>query len=93
MRGLRKKNEGNPLYKHKVNDHPNEKAEFKMEVGKQFRDPLTRLANEGVRIRNRKSHELLNSKSEFHQPSVVRLQVENKQKIFRNKRKEGCNGV
>ena len=94
LRGLRKKNEGNPLYKHKVNDHPNENPEFKMEVCKQFRDPLTRLANEGVRIRNRKSHELLNSKSEFHQPSVVRLQVENNRNGLKNKRrKEGCTGV
>ena len=69
--------EGNTLYKHILNDRPNEKSEvkFKMEVTGMFKDPLTRLANEGVRIRNRKPEQLLNSKSEFYQPSVVRLQI------------------
>ena len=78
LRGLKNCKDGNPLFKHKENDHPNEIAEFKMEVKRKFKDPLTRLANEGVRIRNRKPEELLNSKSEFHQPSIVRLQVEKK---------------
>ena len=59
-------------------DHPKEKAEFKMHLLKKFKDPLTRLANEGVRISSRKPTELLNSKSEFHQPATVRLQVEKK---------------
>ena len=78
LRGLKNCKEGNPLFKHKQNYHPDETAEFKMEVKGKFKDPLTRLANEGVRIKNRKPEELLNSKSEFHQPSIVRLQVEKK---------------
>ena len=52
--------------------------EIEMNVLKRFKDPLSRQANEGIRIANRKPEELLNSKSEFHQPSVVRLQVEKK---------------
>ena len=78
LRGLKNCKEGNPLYKHKENVHPDENVEFRMEVKQKFKDPLSRLANEGVRIRNRKPEELLNSKSEFHQPSVIRLQVEKK---------------
>ena len=81
LRGLKKKNEGNPLYKHKINDHPNEDVEFEMNVLKAFKDPLTRLANEGVRIKERKPEELLNSKSEFHQPAIVRLQVDTNKRI------------
>ena len=62
--------------KHKMNDHPHEEVKFRMEVTKKFKDPLTRLANEGVRISSRPPGELLNSKSEFHQPAVVRLKVD-----------------
>ena len=76
MRGFMKKVEGNPLFKHKMNDHPHEEVKFRMEVTKKFKDPLTRLANEGVRISSRPPGELLNSKSEFHQPAVVRLKVD-----------------
>ena len=78
LRGFRSKNEGNPLYKHKLIDHPEEDPEFQMQVLRSFKDPLTRLANEGVRIKERKPQELLNSKSEFHQPAIVRLQVESR---------------
>ena len=77
LRGIQNQKIGNPLYKHILNDHPHEKekVKFRMEVKGKFKDPLTRLANEGVRIKNRKPEQLLNSKSEFHQPSIVRLQI------------------
>ena len=78
LRGLKNCKEGNPLFKHRENVHPEENVEFKMEVKRKFKDPLTRLANEGVQIKNRKPEELLNSKSEFHQPRLERLQVEKK---------------
>ena len=61
-------------------DHPREKAEFKMHLLKKFKDPLTRLANEGARISSRNPIEWPSSKSEFHQPATVRLQVEKKHK-------------
>ena len=77
LRGLINKKDGNPLYKHKLIDHPDEDPQFRMQVLRRFKDPLTRLANEGVRIKERKPLESLNSKSEFYQPAIVRLQVEN----------------
>ena len=87
LSGFRSKKEGNPLYKHKLIDHPEEDPQFGMQVLRSFKDPLTRLANEGVRIKERKPAELLNSKSEFHQPAIVRLQVES------NKRTNLAQGV
>jgi hypothetical protein len=38
-----------PLYKHKVNDHRDEEKNFRMEITKTFRDPLSRQANEDFR--------------------------------------------
>ena len=51
---------------------------MKMIITKKFKDPLSRQANEAVRITNRsgKTGELLNSKSEFHHPPVGRIMVE-----------------
>ena len=56
------------LYKHKINDHKDEEMNFRMEITKTFRDPLSRQANEAVRISERKKIELLNSKNEFNHP-------------------------
>ena len=63
-----------------------------MEELKTFKDPLTRLANEGVRIQSRKPHESLNSKSEFHQPSIVRLKIDHNKPVSMGvaKKKIGC---
>jgi hypothetical protein len=49
-----------------------------MEITQKFRDPLTRQANEAVRIKNRSKNqeELLNSKSEFNHPPLSRVVVE-----------------
>ena len=69
------------LYKHKVNDHKDEEMAFRMEITQKFRDPLSRQANEAVRISQRKKNELLNSKNEFNHPPIARISVE------RNKRK------
>ena len=66
----------NPLYKHKMMDHPEEQVEFQVNILRKFKEPLTRLANEGVRICAMKPNESLNSKSEFHQPAIVRLQID-----------------
>ena len=65
------------LFKHKQNEHNFEEMKVKMEITKPFRDPLTRQANEGVRIEIRAKHELLNSKSEFNHPPTARIIVEN----------------
>ena len=53
---------------------------FRMELTDTFRDPLTRQANEAVRISSRKKHELLNSKTEFNHSPIARISVVRKQK-------------
>ena len=52
-----------------------EPAKFEMRVVKSFRDPLSRQVTEAVLIKNH-SGEILNSKSEFHQPPLVRIRNE-----------------
>ena len=59
-----------------------------MEITKKFRDPLTRQANEAVRITSRKKNEILNSKTEFNHPPVARIIVERSNK-FKNKNECG----
>ena len=66
----------NALYKHKHNDHENEDMKFSMKITQKFRDPLSRQANEAVRISGRKKSELLNSKNEFNHPPIARIFVE-----------------
>ena len=56
------------LLKHKENEHPNENMQMSMEITRKFKDPLTRQANEAVRIASRNKEELLNSKTEFNPP-------------------------
>ena len=71
------------LYKHKVNDHRDEEMTFKMEITRTFRDPLSRQANEAVRISERKKNELLNSKNEFNHPPIARITVERSKRPFK----------
>ena len=54
----------------------------KMSITQRFKDPLTRQANEAVRITNRNKIELLNSKNEFNHPPIARITVE-KKNIFK----------
>ena len=61
--------------------HKNEKVKFNMEITGHFKDALTRQANEAVRISNRPSQELLNSKSEFNHPPSARVIVERTKKM------------
>ena len=46
-----------------------------MEITVFFKDPLTRQADEAVRIHGRKNTELMNSKSEFNHPPIARVVV------------------
>ena len=66
------------LLKHKLNEHQQEEMRVKMKITRKFQDPLTRQANEAVRIsqRNKNKGELLNSKSEFNHPPLGRIIVE-----------------
>ena len=82
--GLKNKNVNNIMYKHKLMEHSDEDMEFKMEITKVFKDPLTRQANEAVRISSRNKNEILNSKSQFNHPPVARVVVEGRKNIFKN---------
>ena len=81
---LRKQRPSSVLFKHKLNEHKEEEMVISMKITKIFKDPLTRQANEAVRIgkRNENKGELLNSKSEFNHPPIPRIIVE---KIPKNK--------
>ena len=76
------------MFKHKQNEHGGEEIKYRMEITKKFRDPLTRQANEAVRITTRKKNEILNSKTEFNHPPVARIIVERSNK-FKNKNECG----
>ena len=70
---LRNEDESSPLWKHCTIQHEHRKVDLKMDVIQNFKHPLIRQSNEGVRVKYSKAPILLNSKSEFHQPSVVRF--------------------
>ena len=76
MKDFEKKKKNSALFKHAKLEHRNEKVQFKMEITKKFKDALSRQANEAVRIFNRSSNQLLNSKAEFNHPPLARVIVE-----------------
>ena len=83
LAGLKSKNEENALYKHWRNSHetPYEQESrrlqnFEFKVEKSFQDPMSRQINEMVRCINFKGT-LLNSKSEWNAPPIVRIIAEN----------------
>ena len=84
MRDYNKGRMDNAMYKHKQNEHNGDEIEYRMEITKSFRDPLTRQANEAVRISHNNKNEILNSKTEFNHPPIARITVERSKK-FKNK--------
>ena len=70
----RKENKNSVIWKHVKSDHEEEKekVKFEMKMTGCFSKPLQRITEEGIRIKNRKPEELLNSKNEFYGPSVKR---------------------
>ena len=80
--GLQNSDPENALYKHNLECHPARKLgykDFKMTVKAKFKTPTIRQAFEGISLekeveRREKGDNIivLNSKSEFHQPAVVR---------------------
>ena len=82
LRDFTKNNPSSVMFKHKQNEHSDEEMKISMKIVQKFRDPLTREANEAVRInnRNKKKYELLNSKNEFHHPPIARIVVEKRDK-------------
>ena len=85
LKQLQGKSEDSVLYKHTITFHQNENPKFKMEITGQFKDALTRQANEAVRISSHSCSEILNSKSEFNRPPIARVMVDRNKK-FQTKR-------
>ena len=63
------------MVKHLEEKHRGEEADFDAKVTGVFKDCLTRQVSEGVQIR-RCGYSVLNSKSEWHQPSLWRVRNE-----------------
>ena len=74
--GLRNKAEDNPLYKHQQVFHEGIESKFNYTPHKFFKDPLTRQIDEETRINMSlaKNDRLMNSRSEFRQGAVPRVQ-------------------
>ena len=75
VRKLVKKEDSSFMHRHQVEKHSGEPANLEMKVMRSFRDPLSRQVTEAVMIKNH-AGELLNSKAEFYQPPLVRIQSE-----------------
>jgi hypothetical protein len=63
------------MYKHQTDKHSGVEPEFKAKVKYCFQDCLSRQVAEGVCIR-RCQIEILNTKTEWHQPSLWRVRNE-----------------
>ena len=63
------------MVKHQMKTHRGEEPDYKAKVTASTRDCLTRQIREAVLIR-RSQVEVLNSKSEWHQPALYRVQHE-----------------
>ena len=63
------------MYQHQQDKHEGQPASFKMEVLHSFSDCLSRQAAEAVYISKTRG-DILNSKSEFHQPPIVKVRRE-----------------
>ena len=63
------------ILKHQTISHPREEEDYKARVTASTRDCLTRQVREAVLIR-RSDRQVLNSKTEWHQPALFRIQSE-----------------
>ena len=64
------------INKHQMEFHNSEPPNFTSKVIKSFKDPLSRQVTEAILIKNHRGGPLLNSKSEFYQPSIVQVRQE-----------------
>ena len=74
-RKFMKRDENSFMHKHQTECHKDEQPDWSFKVLKTFKDPLSRQVGEAMLIKNHKGI-LLNSKAEFHQPSIVRIRQE-----------------
>ena len=73
-KGLLKKAEDNPIWKHSQLHHNSDnKIGFSMQVTGRFSKPMIRQENEAIRIRESQAVHEMNSRSEYHQPVIIRL--------------------
>ena len=70
-----KKDPNSFMHKHQQEYHNGNDPDFEMKVLKSFKDPLSRQVTEAILIKNHQGI-LLNSKSEFYQPPLVRVRQE-----------------
>ena len=71
---LKRKVLDTPMWKHAQLFHESDnKISFSLEVTSRFKKAMIRQEDEAIRIRESQSKICLNSKSEFHQPSNIRL--------------------
>ena len=76
MKGYKSKKNKTSFFKnHQVKQHAGAEPQFSAKVKQSYRDCLSRQVGEAVAIR-RSGKELLNSKSEWHQPPLFRVQSE-----------------
>ena len=73
LRDLENMCEKSPLWKHCSIQHEGRKVQFKMDALRAFKYPMVRQVNEGARVRLTEADVCMNSKSEFHQPGIVRV--------------------
>ena len=71
---LSKKVADTPMWKHAELHHQSDNSiEFSMQVTSRFKKPMVRQEDESIHIRESVSSIKMNSKSEFHQPPLIRL--------------------
>jgi len=63
------------MVKHNSKMHPNAKPLFDVKILAAFKDPLSRQAEEGVRIYSANPKKIMNTKTEFHHPSLKRISL------------------
>ena len=73
--GSQKLKEQSFMFNHQKDKHNSLPANFKSQVIRSYSDSLSRQAGEGIFI-TKMSGEILNSKSEFYQPSIVKVRRE-----------------
>ena len=73
--GSQKLKEQSFMFNHQKDKHNSLPANFKSQIIRSYSDSLSRQAGEGIFI-TKMSGEILNSKSEFYQPSIVKVRRE-----------------
>ena len=81
LRNYEKGSEESFMRRHQEEEHPGQPADYHAKVTGTFRDCLTRQVSEGVHIRRCRG-QVLNSKSEWHQPALWRVRSEVEREFY-----------